>query len=185
MAYATNSSRIVRRLARRIFRKPLTHLDNRPAGHQIEPRPNTWTEYRGRTFKRELRCGAWMGQMRLHYKDWFRNLSSSAASVSPRPMIAAGACVRAGRWPGGFSSLAIARGDCRFYTVAQYMLQGWPWDLFGSKTGFGVVLPSVLAAKRVSVQSERSVGAFCPVPKGPEAAESRICYRFCCFYNEI
>lgn len=102
MAYATNSSRIVRRLARRIFRKPFTHLDNRPAGYQIEPRPNTWTEYRGRTFKRELRCGAWMGQMRLRYKDWFWNLSSSAASVSPRPMIAAGACVRAGRWSAGF-----------------------------------------------------------------------------------
>lgn len=100
-------------------------------------------------------------------------------------MIAAGACACAGSWSGGLSSSVIAQGDCRLYGVTQDVLQGWLWGLFGSETGFGVVLPSALAAKRVSVQSERSVGASCPTPKGFEAAEIRICYRFCCFYNGI
>ena len=100
-------------------------------------------------------------------------------------MIAAGACACAGSWSGGLSSSVIAQGDCQLYGVTQDVLQGWLWGLFGSETGFGVVLPSALAAKRVSVQSERSVGASCPAPKGLEAAEIRICYRFCCFYNGI
>ena len=91
-------------------------------------------------------------------------------------MIVAGACACAGSWSGGFSSSAIAQGDCRLYGVAQDVLQGWLWGLFGSETGFGVVFPSALAAKRVSVQSERSVGASCPAPKGFEAAGARICY---------
>ena len=48
-------------------RKPLAHLDNRPAVWNRAP--NTWMAYRAHAFKRELRPGAWMGQMRLHYKD--------------------------------------------------------------------------------------------------------------------
>lgn len=155
-------------------RKPLAHLDNRPAVWNRAP--NTWMAYRAHAFKHELRPGAWMGQIRLHYKDWFRNPSSLAASVCPRPMIAVGACACAGSWSGGFSSSVIAQGDCRLYGVAQDVLEGWLCGLIGSETGFGVVFPSALAAKRVSVQSERSVGASCPAPKGFEAAGARICY---------
>ena len=57
-------------------------------------------------------------------------------------MIAAGACACAGSWSGGLSSSVIAQGDCQLYGVTQDVLQGWLWGLFGSETGFGVVLPS-------------------------------------------
>lgn len=143
---------------------------------ELNRAPNAWTAYRGRTFKYELRPSAWIGQRRLHYKDWSWNPSSSAAPVCPRPMIAAGACACAGSRSGGFSSSVIAQGDCRLYGVAQDVLEGWLCGLIGSETGFGVVFPSALAAKRVSVQSERSVGASCPAPKGFEAVGARICY---------
>lgn len=103
---------------------------------ELNRTPNAWTAYRGRTFKYELRPSAWIGQRRLHYKDWFWNPSSSAAPVCPRPMIAADACVCAGSWSGGFSSSVIARATAGF--------MGWRKTC--CKDGFG----AFLAVKRVS-----------------------------------
>ena len=95
-----------------LVRKPLAHLDNRPAVWNRAP--NTWMAYRAHAFKRELRPSAWIGQRRLHYKDWFRNPSSLAASACPRPMIAAGACACAGSRSGSaLLGAAEARTDAR------------------------------------------------------------------------